>query len=370
MLHDLHAIPGLTRVAALSHGDPEAGDAIVQGDNLAVLEAVAPQLEGQVRCVYIDPPYNNQERYTHYTDTGPHRVWLEGLEHRLAALWPLLRPDGSLWISIDDGELHYLKVAADRLFGRENFVTTIAWQHRTSRENRKVFSNNHEYLLVWAREPERFRQKRNPLPLPPSVRTRYRNPDLDPRGPWQSVTANAQAGHGTATQHYTITAPSGIEHRPPPGRCWALTQERMQAEIEAGNVWFGREGRGVPRLKRFQSQAGAGITPHTLWTADEVGTTATAKKQLLAMFPSAPPFDTPKPEPLIERVLHIASNPGELVLDAYLGSGTTAAVAHRMGRRYLGIERGDHAATICAERLRQAVEAHGGGVGFWRAQPT
>ena len=369
----------LPHIAELSYGDTSTENALVQGENLSVLERLQSHYSGKVRCVYIDPPYNNRERYRHYMDSRTHEAWLAMLVDRIAAIKPLLAIDGSLWISIDDREIHYLKVAADKIFGRENFVTTIVWQQRTSRENRKVFSNNHEYLLLYANDHREFRATRNPLAPEPAQLSRYRNPDSDPRGPWQSVSANAQDGHATSSQFYDLVAPNGTVHQPPEGRCWVYTQEKMRREIAAGNIWFGMNGEGVPRIKRFLKSARIGLTPETFWPAAAVGTTDIAKKQLLKLFPRNGIFETPKPERLIRRVLEIATNPGDLVLDAFLGSGTTAAVAHKLNRRYIGIEHGDHAETYCAARLRMVVDGEptgisnevnwtgGGGFRFYRS---
>ena len=352
----------LSRIAKLSYGKTGTGNALIQGENLVVLDTLQEVYAGRVRCVYIDPPYNNQERYRHYRDTGSHSAWLNRTLAQLRAIKPLLARDGSIWISIDDREVHYLKVAADEIFGRENFVTTVVWQQRTTRENRKVFSNNHEYLLVYANDQREFRKKRNPLPGGPVLLARYKNPDADPRGPWQSISANVQAGHATASQFYDLVAPSGKVHRPPDGRCWVYTREKMQREIAAGNVWFGKTGQGVPRIKRFLKSSKVGLTPETLWRADDVGTNDEAKKQLLKLFPVEGIFDTPKPEGLIRRVIEIASDPGDLVLDAFLGSGTTSAVAHKLNRKYIGIERGQHAVTYCAARLRLVVNGDATGI--------
>jgi adenine-specific DNA-methyltransferase len=352
----------LQHIRELSYGDASTRNALIQGDNAAVLEALAGELSGAVRCIYIDPPYNNRERYTHYDDRAGSAAWLNGLERVLALLRPLLREDGSLWISIDDNEVHYLKVLADNVFGRANFVTTIVWEQRTTRENRRVFSNNHEYILVYAKDPERFAATRNRVAPGPELLKRYQNPDNDPRGAWQSVSANVQGGHGTASQFYELVAPNGRRHRPPKGRCWVYTRERMQAAVANDEVWFGRDGNGVPRLKRFLAGTPWGVTPETLWTAEAAGTTRAAKREVLELLGSEVVFDTPKPEQLIARVLEIASNPGDLVLDAYLGSGTTAAVAHKLGREWIGIEVGDHAVTHCAQRLRRVVDGEAGGI--------
>jgi adenine-specific DNA-methyltransferase len=352
----------LRHAAELSHGQRDTGNLILQGENLRVLSEIAPQFSGKVRCIYIDPPYNNQEEYNHYADALGHEKWIEEVTARLNLLAKFLREDGSIWISIDDREVHYLKVAADKIFGRENFVTTVVWQQRTTRENRKVFSNNHEYLLVYAKDSRAFKDKRNLLDLTPEVASRYGNPDGDPRGPWQSVSANVQAGHATQGQFYEVVAPNGRRHTPPNGRCWVYNESRMKEEIAKNNIWFGRGGNGVPRLKRFLSEAKQGLTPETLWLATDVSTNKKAKKHLLKLFPDQMVFDTPKPEQLIRRILHIATNAGDIVLDAYLGSGTTTAVAQKMGRRYIGIEQGSHAVTLCVERMKKVIDGEAGGI--------
>jgi len=362
----------------LSYGINNSGNSIIQGENLNTLEAISKTLKEKVRCIYIDPPYNNQEKYTHYTDGLEHDRWIEEVTERIKILSKLLRPDGSLWISIDDRELHYLKVAADSIMGRKNFLTTIVWQQRTTRENRRVFSNNHEYLLVYAKDFAKFKNTRNLLSLTEDVIKRYNNPDNDPRGPWQSVSANVQAGHATLNQFYTIEAPNGKKHIPPKGRCWAYNKTRMLNEIAENNIWFGLDGNSVPRVKKFLSNSKQGLTPNTLWLADRVGTNKDAKKHMLKLFPDLPVFDTPKPEQLLYRIIHIATDPDDLVLDAYIGSGTTCAVAHKMGRHYIGIEQGKHAVTHCVHRMMQVIDGEpegisklvdftgGGGFDFYR----
>lgn len=348
--------------ARLSYGTSDADNLLIQGDNLTVLQTLAPKLRNSVRCIYIDPPYNNQETYNHYKDALPHDRWLELIVPRLKLLWSLLRSDGSLWISIDDREFHYLKVALDQLCGRDAFVATIVWEHRTTRENRRAFSYNHEYILTYAKNPTSFRATRNKLQLNDEILKRYRNPDADPRGPWQSISLNVQAGHGTQSQFYELLAPNGRRYLPPNGRCWMFTEPRMQEEIRKKNIWLGRNNDGVPRLKKFLSQNGHGLNPQTLWKAEEVGTTDAAKKHLIDLFPQGLQFDTPKPEMLVSRILHIASDPGDLVLDAYLGSGTTAAVAHKMGRQYFGIEQSKLVAAIAAARLKFVIDGEEGGI--------
>jgi adenine-specific DNA-methyltransferase len=329
---------------------------------LDVLKALIPSTKGLVKCVYIDPPYNTQEDFEHYSDVECHDVWLRQLEDRLRLLYGMLACDGSLWISIDDQSMHYLKVACDRLFGRDKFVATIIWNHRTTRENRRVFSFDHEYILVYAKDPKAFSECRGAFPLSDEIIARYKNPDNDPRGPWQSVSANVQAGHAVASQFYIITAPNGKRHSLPQGRCWAYNEKRMKEEISKGNIWFGSDGNGVPRIKKFLNEVNRGMAPNTLWTAGMAGTTSEAKKHIKVLFPEGHPFDTPKPERLIYRILQIATRPGDLVLDSYLGSGTTAAVALKTGRRFIGIESGEHAISICANRLDQVTKGEAGGI--------
>ena len=241
-------------VKSLSSGG-DTDNAIIQGDNRLALELLKLRYLGKIRCAYIDPPYNNQERYNHYHDVQSHETWLRDVVASVKQIKPLLRPDGSLWISIDDRQVHYLKVALDEVFGRENFVTTIVWEQRTTRENRKVFSNNHEYVLVYATDIRQFKDKRGLLDWDAEVLSRFKNPDNDPRGPWQSVSANVQAGHATKSQFYSVVAPNGQRHRPPKGRCWVYNETRMKQEIADNNVWFGKQGDCVPRLKRFLRDA-------------------------------------------------------------------------------------------------------------------
>jgi adenine-specific DNA-methyltransferase len=356
------AIPGLSARKDLSCGYNYSGNMIVRGDNLDVLRRLLPMLRGSVRCVYIDPPYNNNEVYTHYNDRWSEDQWVSQLRARLRLLHQLLTEDGSLWISIDDGEVHHVRCIGEEIFGRQNFVHTIVWNHRTTRENRKLFSNNHEYLLCFAKRLDAFKRVRNPLPSTEEVLARYRNPDHDHRGPWQSISLNVQAGHATPAQFYTITGPTGRRFDPPKGRCWAFNEARMLREIDAENVYFGKSGEATPRLKKFLRDAKTGITPETLWSAKDVGTTDRAKKELMALLHTEEVFDTPKPEGLVHRVLSISTDPGDLVLDAYLGSGTTAAVALKMGRSFVGIELGDHVVTHAVERLCRVVAGEGSGV--------
>lgn len=336
---------------------------IFKGDNIEILQHLHASYDNSVSCIYIDPPYNNGEKYTFYDDDVSHEMWLDQMESVLRELKPLLKEDGSIWISIDDGEMHYLKVLCDNVFGRKSFVTTIVWQQRNTRENRKAFSNNHEYILVYSLNPIAFKKKRNLLPITDDVLERYSNPDNDPRGPWQSVTANVQDGHAVASQFYEIIAPNGKVHTPPPGRCWIYNQERMNNEIAAGNIWFGKDGNGVPRVKKFISDRMKGIVPETLWLASFVGTNKDAKTHLRKLkIYDEKLFDTPKPETLIGQIIEIASNPGEIVMDVFLGSGTTVSAAHKLGRSYIGIEKELTTCTYILERMKQVISGERGGI--------
>jgi adenine-specific DNA-methyltransferase len=355
--------PGsLRRVDSKSYGEKLSRNRVIHGENLSILTHMADTESETIKCAYLDPPYNNGESYRHYHDSMTHEEWLGAITKRIVCVRELLRCDGSLWISIDDSELHYLKVAADEVMGRKNFVGTIVWERRSSRENRKVLSRNHEYILVYAKDIQLWAKARNSLPLTADVEKRYKNPDHDPRGPWQSVSANVQDGHATARQQYVLKAPNGRSHLPPKGRCWIYDKLKMKREVAANNVWFGVDGNAVPRLKCFLSDRKNGLTPHTLWRSEEVGSTTEAKRELIKLFKEDVLFDTPKPERLMHRILQISTNPGDAILDAYMGSGTTLAVAHKMGRVYTGIEIGDHIKTHCLIRMKQVVNGEQGGI--------
>lgn len=363
-IHTVRRVPYrlLQQASDFSAGDSQASNMLIQGDNLEALKALLPFYAGRVKCIYIDPPYNTRSAFEHYDDNLEHTQWLAMMWPRLELLRDLLAQDGSIWVSIDNAEGAYLKVLLDEVFARSNFVTTCVWQQRTTRENRKVFSEDHEYIHVYARNYAKFKEVRNQLELSDAVKARYKSPDADPRGAWQSVSANAQGGHGTKDQFYDLTAPNGRVHKLPAGRCWILTEPRMKEQIADNRIWFGKDGNGVPRVKKFLKEVASGLTPNTLWLADEVGTNDSAKKQTIKLFPDAVVFETPKPESLIERIIQIATNAGDLVLDSFLGSGTTAAVAHKMSRRYIGIEAGEHAVTHCVPRLRKVIEGEQGGI--------
>ena len=345
-------------------GTSDSKNILIKGNNKDILPELVGEFGGKVKCVYIDPPYNNGDSYHYYNDNISETSWLKDISYVLMYLKMLLTKDGSIWISIDDSEMAYLKVAADKVLGRENFAGTIVWQQRKTRENRAVFSCNHEYILVYAKDIKKFKKSRNLLPVGEDfINSKYKNPDNDPRGPWQSISASVQAGHAVPSQFYTIVSPAGIEFNPPKGRCWAYNEERMKKEIANGNIWFGLEGLNAPRIKKFLSTAKIGLTPQTLWAGDDFGTTDSAKKHLLSLFPHQKKvFDTPKPEELIRQILEIATNEGDLVLDSYLGSGTTLAVAHKLKRNYIGIEIGEQMTELVVNRLKSVIMGEKGGI--------
>ena len=336
---------------------------LILGDNQKVLKDIKDTYEHQVSLIYIDPPYNRGDDFKFYKDTKNHDDWLEEMRTTIIELREFLSAEGSIWISIDDSEMAYLKVCCDEIFGRENFVSTIVWQKRNTRENRRIFSNNHEYVLVYAKDINKFKKKRNLLPATQKLLDRYKNPDNDTRGSWQSVTLSVQAGHAVKSQFYTIVSPTGKKHKPPKGRCWIYNEERMQEEIKNNNIWFGSDGNGVPRLKKILDVSKLGMVPETLWNVEFAGSTKEAKQELLALeIYDEDVFDTPKPEQLIYRIMQIATNENDLVLDCFMGSGTTAAVAHKFGRNYIGIELNKKVYKYASERLKKVCNGESGGI--------
>lgn len=310
----------------------------------------------------MDPPYNNGEIYSHYSDRRNFKDWIDDIENVLCVYKNILLPEGSLWISIDDKNMHYLKIIADKIFGYENYIATIIWQHRTTRENRSIFSNNHEYILVYSKNKKIFKQQRKKIESKIDLSKRYKNPDNDKRGPWQSVTAHVQDGHAVKSQYFEVIAPNGKIHTLPNGRCWVYNKEKMEKEIENNNIWFGKDGNGVPRIKMFPKEDSYLVTPETIWFGEDVGTTNSAKKHSLKLFKDQIVFDTPKPEQLIKRILDIATVENDLVLDTFLGSGTTCAVAHKMKRKYIGIEKEEKTIGYIIERLNKVIEGESGGI--------
>ena len=355
---------------------------LIFGDNLLALKALEESLTRKVKCIYIDPPYNTGSAFEHYDDGVEHSIWLSLMRERLEILWRLLSNDGSIWISIDDYEMAYLRVMCDEIFGRVNFIASNIWQKRYSRENREAIGDVHEYILVYAKDPIVFKKKRNKVPLTPEQAKVYRNPNKDPRGPWRTIPITAQAGHATPEQFYEIVAPGGRSFLPSEGRCWGLAQKTFIKLREEGRIYFGKDNNSQPNLIRYLSEV-EGVVPWTWWPHEEVGHTDESKKEIHALFGRIDAFDTPKPERLIKRILEIATNPGDLVFDSFAGSGTTGAVAHKMGRRWIMVELGEHCHTHILPRMQKVIDGQdpggiteavgwkgGGGCRYYRLAPS
>jgi len=335
-----------------SYGDKNTENMLVYGDNLLALKALEQNYVGKIKCIYIDPPYNTGNAFDHYDDGLEHSIWLNLMKPRLELLYKLLSSDGSLWISIDDDESHYLKVVCDEIFGRNNFVNSIIWHKKHTRSNdARWLSDNHDFILLYAKNKSEW--KRNLLPRPDDSNKGYSNPDNDPRGVWASGPCHAKTPN--PKDIYPITTPSGRELMPPPGTSWRFSKEKFAVLIEDNRIYFGKGGTNVPRYKRFISEVQEGLVPTTIWFKDEVGDNQEAKKEVKAFNP-VDVFSTPKPERLIQRIITLATNENDLVLDSFLGSGTTAAVAQKMKRRWIGIELGEHCNTHCLPRLKQVVD--------------
>ncbi len=315
------------------------GDALNALRSLARLPEFAKHYLGKVRLAYLDPPFNTQQSFLHYDDNLEHSVWLTMMRDRLVQIRELLAPDGSVWVHCDDAEQHRLRMVLDEVFGPAQFVATVIWEKADSpRNSARQLSTDHDYLVVYSREPEWAPQR---LSRTSAANAIYSNPDNDPRGSW--LPGDPYANKPYSRGLYEVRGPTGRIFRPPPGRFWRVSEEKLRELDSDGRIWWGPTGAARPSIKRYLSEV-ADLVPRTLWTKEAVGSNRTSKNEMRALFPKAPSFATPKPEALMHRVLSIASRPGDIVLDPFLGSGTTAAVAQKMGRRWVGIER--QAATL------------------------
>lgn len=343
---------GTVEEGTLPNGKPWHGNMLIHGDNLLALKALEQDYAGQVKCIYIDPPYNTGNAFEHYDDNLEHSIWLSLMKPRLELLHSLLMSEGTIWISIDADESHYLKVLCDEVFGRRNFVDEVIWQRSYAPINlKKTLSRCHDTILVYTKgRTDKF--ELNKLPRTEEADNRFSNPDNDPRGPWAS--GPIQAGPRTESRVYEIKTPSGRVVVPPAEYCWRVSKDKYDEMVADNRIYFGPNGDNVPRIKRFLSEVKQGIVPLTLWTREGFCDNQDGKKEIKALF-GDDVFSTPKPEKLIERILIIGSNPGDLVLDSFLGSGTSAAVAHKMGRRYIGVEMGRQAYTHCVPRLKKVI---------------
>lgn len=372
---------GFTADSGNQDAQTNSGNKIIHGDNLEALKALLPEYEGRVKCIYIDPPYNTGEEKWEYNDNvnDPkikkwlgdvvkkegedfcrHDKWLCMMYPRLKLLHKLLVNDGLIFISIDDNEQATLKLLCDEIFGSTNCIATFIWEKRKNRENRKVVSSRHDYILCYGKNTIPQTRSIKLLPMTEEALDRYQNPDNDPRGLWKSDPATAQAGHATKSQHYTLIAPNGNHHELPKGRCWLYTQEVMQQAIEDGRIWFGKDGNNVPRIKTYFLAKERGLTPETIWFASDVATNEIAKNELKEIFKDTVPFTTPKPYQLIERVIELSTDEDSIILDSFAGSGTTAHAVMNINknnsqsnRKFILVEMEDYAESITAERVRR-----------------
>ena len=344
--------------AELSYGE-QSENMIIKGDNLEALQALLPYYKGQVKCIYIDPPYNTGGAFEHYDDNLEHSKWLSLIYPRLELLRDLLSEDGSIWISIDDDECHYLKVICDEVFGRKNFINNVIWEKNYAPSNdAKWLSDSHDHILCYAKTKDTWRP--NLLPRSEKQNKYYKYNDNDGRGLWRSD--NVLVKSFSKSGVFGITNPNtGVEYFPPEGSCYRFNEETARRYLAENRFYFGKDGKGAPQLKRFLSEVKQGVTSLTIWKREDVGDNQEAKNEAKE-FNSVDKFSTPKPERLIQRILTLATNEGDLVLDSFLGSGTTCAVAQKMGRRYIGIEMGEHAITHCVPRMKAVIDGEQGGI--------
>jgi len=328
------------------------GDALNALTSLCELSELAQEYVGKVKLAYLDPPFNTRQAFEHYDDALEHSVWLTMMRDRLLQIRKLLAPDGSVWVHCDDSEQAYLKVMMDEVFGRDNFVDVPIWQKIHAPNNAaRHFSVNHDYLLVFAKSKELW--QRNPLPRTAYTNREFWNPDDDRRGLWRrsDLTASKPYSEG----QYEVEGPQGDRFQPRRGRNWAVSADTFEGLRADDRLWWGKDGRQFPFRKRFLTEV-RDVVPSTIWLHDEVGNNREAKSEITRLFDRERIFDTPKPERLMHRIVHIASNPGDVVLDCFAGSGTTAAVAHKLGRRWVTVEQS--AATVetfTKPRLEQVV---------------
>lgn len=350
---ELHLEPRiLIEDPSKSYGDPKSENMLIHGDNLLALKALEQDFAGRIKCIYIDPPYNTGSAFEHYDDNLEHSTWLNLMRPRLELLRKLLHPtEGSIWISIDDDESHYLKVLCDEVFSRSNFVANIVWQKKYGPANdAKWLSDSHEHILVYAKNKTTWRP--NLIPRTEDQLDDYDNPDNDGRGKWRASDLSVK----TASQQciYPITGPNGKVHMPPQTRSWAISESRYKDLLADNRIWFGKNNTGRPMFKKFLTEVKQGVTPETWWKREFADDNKIAKYEQKIVF-DGDSFATPKPERLLYRIIQLGSNPGDFILDSFLGSGTTSAVAHKMGRKYIGVEMGDQAETHCQNRLKKVV---------------
>ena len=331
---------------------------IIKGNNLLALHSLLPKYKGKVKLIYIDPPYNTGSDSFQYNDSFNHSSWLTFIRNRISVARQLLSESGSIWFNIDDDESHYLKVLCDNVFGRDNFIANIVWQKKFAPQNdAKFFSDNHDHVLCFAKNKGKY--KINLLERTEKSLSNYKNPDNDKRGVWSSGDLTVKTYN--EDYDYEIVTPSGKKISPPDGVCWRVSKDKFDDLVKENRVWFGVKGTNVPRLKRFLTDVKDGTTPISIWLHEEVGHNQEAKQHINKLLGSGA-FGTPKPERLLERIIHIGSNEGDIVLDFFAGSGTTAAVAQKMGRQFIVTEQMDYVDTVTIERLKKVIGGEQGGI--------
>lgn len=367
---------------SLSTGDKESGNLLIQGDNLHALKALLPYYAGKIKVIYIDPPYNTGEEKWRYNDNvnAPeikkwihdtvgkegddltrHDKWLCMMFPRLLLLKKLLHKDGVIFVSIDDNEFHNMRHLFNEIFGSNKYVATIVWQKRYSRENREAIGDVHEYILVYSKNPKEFKKYRNSVPPNEKQLKVYKNPNNDPRGRWRPIPMTAQAGHATPEQFYEVVTPSGKIHVPPPGRCWGISESTYKKYLSEGKIYFGKNNDSQPNVIRYLDEV-EGFAPWTWWPHEEVGHTDEAKKELLIYLEDKAAFDNPKPLRLIERILTIATDKNDIILDSFAGTGVTGNAVLSLNnkdggnRKFLLVElEQDIAQNITRKRLTRVV---------------
>ncbi len=356
---------------------------LIFGDNLLALKALEQNHAGKIKCVFIDPPYNTGNAFKDYDDGVEHSIWLSLIRERLIVLKNLLCAEGSIWVTIDDNEMAYLKVIMDEIFGRNNFVSTIIWEKDAGRKNDTTISTSHDYILVYAINASSWKAVRNPLERGEEQLKRFKNPDNDHRGPWRQG-ADGTAKSGNESLRYEITLPSGKILVPPTGNYWRFSRKTFDLALKEDRVYFGKKGDSSPVIKTYLSELKGGMVPKTWWPSSEVGSNQSARRDhLRKLLPNIEPFATPKPEQLLERIIHIATNEGDLVLDSFAGSGTTGSVAHKMKRNWILIELEETCHTHIVPRLKKVVDGEdewgstkstnwegGGGFRYFRLAPS
>ena len=372
---------GEVETGVLPNGKPWKGNMLIHGDNLLCAKSLEQDYAGCVKCICIDPPYNTGSAFNYYEDGIEHSLWLSIMSKHLIALKQLLSEDGTIWIILDDNEVHYCKVICDEIFGRNNFIQGVIWKSSDNSNNdAKQFSIDHNTILVYSKSPNWLS---NRVAARESQLSHFKNPDNDPKGPWFDGNP-ISSPHYRENLVYDIETPIGTIIKAPKNG-WRWSKETMAEKMSNGEIYFNKDFSNIKR--RTYLKDSKGLPPSSLWDdIEETGHNRQAKYEQKKLFPywsKSEWFDTPKPEKLIKKIITISTNEGDIVLDSFLGSGTTAAVSQKMGRRYIGVELGNHAYTHCVPRMKQVIDGTdqggiskaqnwkgGGGFRFYELAPS